>query len=202
MVRLQEAECLHATQVLRLSVGDRCLATDGCGHRYELELVSIASKEARAVILHTESFQKSPILRGVALGSLTKKDRIEWALEKAVELGVDYFYLYQADHSERARWKKSRLEQIILSASKQSKRTWFPELIIADNLQQVKLEAEHRSQGKDLNLWAAHESVKSRERLPKKLVEGYNLFFIGPEGGFSTNELSWFDHECIPQILL
>ena len=84
----------------------------GCGHRFELELVSITRKEAHAVILHTDSFQKSSVLRGVALGSLYKKDRIEWALEKAVELGVDYFYLYQADHSERARWKKSRLEQI------------------------------------------------------------------------------------------
>ena len=201
-VKLQESECLHATQVLRLRVGDRCIATDGCGHRFELELVSITRKEAHAVILHTDSFQKSSVLRGVALGSLYKKDRIEWALEKAVELGVDYFYLYQADHSERARWKKSRLEQIILSASKQSKRTWFPELILADNLQQVKLEAEKRSQGKELNLWAAHESVTSNERLPKKLLEGCNLFFIGPEGGFSANELSWFKHERIPQILL
>ena len=90
-------------------------------------------------------------MRGVALGSLYKKDRIEWALEKAVELGVDYFYIYQADNSERARWKKSRLEQNILSASKQSKRTWFPELIVADNLQKVKLEAVKRSEGKELN---------------------------------------------------
>ena len=53
-----------------------------------------------------------------------------------------------------------------------------------------------------MNLWAAHESVTSNERLPKKLLEGCNLFFIGPEGGFSANELSWFKHEQIPQILL
>ena len=72
--------------------------------------------------------------------------------------------------------EKSRLEQIILSASKQSKRTWFPELILADNLQQVKLEAEKRSQGKELNLWAAHESVTSNERLPK-IIGGCNCFY-------------------------
>ena len=53
-----------------------------------------------------------------------------------------------------------------------------------------------------MSLWAAHESVTSSERLPKKLLEGCNLFFIGPEGGFSANELSWFKHERIPQILL
>ena len=98
--------------------------------------------------------------------------------------------------------EKITIRTNILSASKQSMRTWFPELILADNLQQVKLEAEKRSQGKELNLWAAHESVTSNERLPKKLLEGCNLFFIGPEGGFSANELSWFKHERIPQILL
>ena len=41
-----------------------------------------------------DSFQKSSVLRGIALGSLYKKDRIEWALEKAVELS-GLFYLYQ-----------------------------------------------------------------------------------------------------------
>jgi 16S rRNA (uracil1498-N3)-methyltransferase len=202
MVTLQGDECIHATQVLRLREGDRCLATDGCGHRYELKLVSLAKKEAQAVIVHTESFPTPTTLRAVALGSLHKKDRIEWALEKAVELGVDYFYIYQADHSERARWKKSRLDQIILSASKQSKRTWFPKLILADNLQHVKQDAHQRCQGIELTLWAAHESASPNTRLPEKLTEGCNLFFIGPEGGFSSNELKWFDSESIPPFFL
>ena len=118
-------------------------------------------KTGTGVILHTESFPKSTVQRAVALGSLHKKDRIEWAVEKAVELGVDYFYLYQADHSERARWKKSRLDQIILSAFKQSKRTWYPELIIVDHLTQVKQEAELRFQGNILNLWAARMNQPS-----------------------------------------
>lgn len=201
-VRLQGAECIHATQVLRLREGDHCVATDGCGHRYELKLVSLTQKEAQAVIVRSESFPKSPVLRGVAMGSLHKKDRIEWALEKAVELGVDYFYLYQADHSERARWKKSRLDQIILSASKQSKRTWFPELILADNLEHIKQDAYQRCQGIDLNLWAAHESASLQTKPPEKLKEGCNLFFVGPEGGFSTNELNWFERENIPRIFL
>ena len=201
-VKLQGAECIHATQVLRLREGDHCVATDGCGHRYELKLVSLTKKEAQAVIVHSESFPKSPVLRGVAMGSLHKKDRIEWALEKAVELGVDYFYIYQADHSERARWKKSRLDQIILSASKQSKRTWFPELILADSLEHIKQDAQRRSQGIDLNLWAAHESASLHLKPPEALKEGFNLFFIGPEGGFSTNELSWFEHENIPRFFL
>ena len=201
-VKLQGAEYIHATQVLRLREGDHCLATDGCGHRYELKLVSLTKKEAQALIVHSESFPKSPVLRGVAMGSLHKKDRIEWALEKAVELGVDYFYIYQADHSERARWKKSRLDQIILSASKQSKRTWFPELILADSLEHIKQDAQRRSQGIDLNLWAAHESASLHLKPPEALKEGFNLFFIGPEGGFSKNELSWFEHENIPRFFL
>ena len=201
-VKLQGAEYIHATQVLRLREGDHCLATDGCGHRYELKLVSLTKKEAQALIVHSESFPKSPVLRGVAMGSLHKKDRIEWALEKAVELGVDYFYIYQADHSERARWKKSRLDQIILSASKQSKRTWFPELILADSLEHIKQDAQRRSQGIDLNLWAAHESASLHLKPPEALKEGFNLFFVGPEGGFSKNELSWFEHENIPRFFL
>lgn len=201
-VSLQGAECIHATQVLRLKEGDCCMVSDGCGHRYEVELVSVSKKQAQGVILHTESFPKSTVQRAVALGSLHKKDRIEWAVEKAVELGVDYFYLYQADHSERARWKKSRLDQIILSAFKQSKRTWYPELIIVDHLTQVKQEAELRFQGNILNLWAAHESAQLGASLPEKLMDGCNLFFIGPEGGFSSKELRWFEHEGIPQILL
>lgn len=201
-VKLQGAEYIHATQVLRLREGDHCIATDGCGHRYELKLVSLTKKEAQALIVHSESFQKSPVLRGVAMGSLHKKDRIEWALEKAVELGVDYFYIYQADHSERARWKKSRLDQIILSASKQSKRTWFPELILADSLEHIKQDAQRRSLGIDLNFWAAHESASLHIKPPETLKEGYNLFFVGPEGGFSTNELSWFEHENIPRFFL
>lgn len=201
-VSLQGAEFIHATQVLRLREGDCCMLSDGCGHRYEVELVSVSKKQAEGVILHTESFPKSTVQRAVALGSLHKKDRIEWAVEKAVELGVDYFYLYPADHSERARWKKSRLDQVILSAFKQSKRTWYPELILADNLEHIKQDAHRRCQGIDLNLWAAHESASLHTKPPETLKEGCNLFFVGPEGGFSTNELSWFERENIPRFFL
>ena len=67
------------------------MVSDGCGHRYEVELVSVSKKQAQGVIVQTESFPKSTVQRAVALGSLHKKDRIELAVEKAVELGVIIF---------------------------------------------------------------------------------------------------------------
>ena len=46
-VSLQGTECIHATQVLRLKEGDCCMVSDGCGHRYEVELVSVSKKQAQ-----------------------------------------------------------------------------------------------------------------------------------------------------------
>ena len=56
-------------------------------------------------------------------------DRLEWTLEKMVEVGLDEVYLIRTQHSERKHTSAERLERIIQSAMKQSHKALLPRLI-------------------------------------------------------------------------
>ena len=125
---LPEAEAQHALRVLRVRPGDELLATDGRGALYELRVTATDRRHCLVELTHEERWQ--PYWRGrltLALAPTKSMERIEWTLEKAVELGVDELILLRVKHSERKHTNIARLERIIESAMKQSHKAWLPE---------------------------------------------------------------------------
>ena len=189
-------EATHAVRVLRLSPGDAVFATDGEGTIYQGVVSSAAAERLRADVVERRFEQPSPDVI-LAIGDIKKRDRLEFAVEKAVELGIRHLVIWQGDHSLRKTLRMDRLNATALSAMKQSLRAWRPRIETCDSLQAL-LEAY-----RDVQTVVADETVPwtgSRERV---VAEGERLMFIvGPEGGFSTEERELLAKHAIAPLSL
>ena len=166
---LPEAEAQHALRVLRVRPGDELLATDGRGALYELR---VTATDRRLTL---------------ALAPTKSMERIEWTLEKAVELGVDELILLRVKHSERKYTNVARLERIIESAMKQSHKAWLPELRVDVSFAEL---LEEHSAAVKLIAHCRTELQPERRLISDCWQAGADtLLAIGPEGDFTEEEL-------------
>lgn len=185
---LPEAEAQHALRVLRVRPGDELLATDGRGALYELRVTATDRRHCLVELTHEERWQ--PYWRGrltLALAPTKSMERIEWTLEKAVELGVDELILLRVKHSERKHTNVARLERIIESAMKQSHKAWLPALRV--DVPFAELLEEHPAAVK-LIAHCRSELQPQRRLISDCWQAGADtLLAIGPEGDFTEEEL-------------
>lgn len=184
LVNLPEEEAHHATQVLRLSVGQRIALLNGRGTRAEAELVDVSRKRCVAMVL--ESVQLPPERSArihLAVSHTKQADRFEWLIEKAVEVGVDRITPLATARTERSRARVDRMERVAISAMKQSQRAWLPQIDELTPLEHLLLEPlpPQRFFG-----------LLAPDSLP--LADLYSpgtdtLVMIGPEGDFTPGEV-------------
>lgn len=181
---LQEDESKHCISVLRRKNGDIIQVADGQGHIYEAQIINDHPKKCEAKIISTQFFEANKPKTHIAIAPTKSMDRIEWALEKLTEIGIDEFSFIICERSERKEIKMERVEKIVLSAFKQSKRFWMPKINPAQKLKDfVK------------NLPSGQKFVgyceTGNEEFFTKLIKPHEdlLIFIGPEGDFSENEI-------------
>lgn len=188
---LPEAEAAHASRVLRLSAGDEIYVTDGKG-RLWTAVISEVSRRGVGLTLSAEEPWSKPWSGHIRLAIAPTKsiDRMEWLLEKAVEIGVDEICLLRSKHSERKHINQERLERIILSAMKQSHKALLPQLYTGLDYTQ----ALERSAGERVLI--AHCRDTDALGLPARVLPHIPYIysdavsiFIGPEGDFSVQEL-------------
>ncbi|MCI6118943.1 MAG: 16S rRNA (uracil(1498)-N(3))-methyltransferase [Prevotella sp.] len=185
---LPEEEAMHALRVLRLKSGDEMMLTDGEGNFYRAEITIAATRKCMFRLIETLPQRKEwhGTLRLVV--SPTKMmERMEWMVEKATEIGFDRISFINCDNSERRVVKTKRLEKIIVSAMKQSRKAWKPvidEIVSFD-------EFMAKCTG---GMYIAH----CYDEIPKvdffgemgKLDKDADVtVMIGPEGDFSLNEV-------------
>lgn len=185
---LPEGEAQHALRVLRAQPGDEYLVTDGQGTLFETVVTAADKRHCLLSITSESRWQK--YWRGqwsVAIAPTKNIDRIEWSIEKLVELGVDQIYLLRVKHSERKHTKAERIERIIQSAMKQSHKALLPRLIPEITLPE--LLAQDQS---SLRLMAHCREGLAPARVPinKVFRPGTDtLLMVGPEGDFSVEEI-------------
>lgn len=183
LVELPAEEAHHAAHVLRMQVGDRIGLLNGQGTRAEAELVEVSKKRVVARItaqVHTIAERTARI--HIAVAPTKQSERIEWFVEKAVELGVDRITPLITARSERTRLRTDRLQRVAIAAMKQSQRAWLPRIdeptTLADLLQ-------HELPAQRYFGWCEGEHAS--------LMQAYSpasdaLVSIGPEGDFSADE--------------
>ncbi|MBK7384727.1 MAG: 16S rRNA (uracil(1498)-N(3))-methyltransferase [Flavobacteriales bacterium] len=197
LVQLPEEEAHHATHVLRLGVGDRIGLLNGKGVRAEAELVEVSRKGCMAqVIKRVEHPRERTALIHIAIAPTKKMDRIEWFVEKAVEIGVDRITLLRTARSERVQVRMDRLERVAVTAMKQSQRTWLPTLDPITSLEDVLkastfiqryfgwCEGEHRS------FMEVYDPARD------------GLILIGPEGDFTPAEADRMNARLVQPITI
>ncbi len=189
-IKAGEEAMKHLISVLRLSVGDKFSATDGAGNEYDAEITNIEKKCFEAIILRRYSKNNTGKIINLYL-SLIKISRFEYALEKASEIGANKIIPIQAQRSLNINLGSSRLTRwssIVNQATRQSSGTVSPAIENKMTFSDAIKEASKRGlivladPATPLNL------NDSREKL--KINNEINLF-IGPEGGFSPEELKY-----------
>lgn len=180
---LEDDEFRHL-KVVRKNVGEKIMITDGKGNIYTSVISEINKHDYIATIESTEVQKISPPLFHLAIAPTKNIDRIEWLLEKCVELGLYKISFIACRHSERKDLKTERLKRIAISAIKQSGKAQLPvinEMQPFNNFLQTELEEQR--------LICAMEAG-SENHLKHILKPGKNaVILIGPEGDFHESEI-------------
>ena len=125
---LSEIESRHAVKVLRLSTGDRIRLINGKGTEAIGEIKNAHHKHCEITIVSTTHNNKTTKEIAIALAPTKSNDRTEWFLEKAIEIGITHFIPIICKNSERKKFNTDRWDKIAVSALKQSKRLWTPQI--------------------------------------------------------------------------
>ncbi|MEK6789226.1 MAG: 16S rRNA (uracil(1498)-N(3))-methyltransferase [Pseudomonadota bacterium] len=178
----------HWVRVLRARLGDTAELFDGAGLAARVELIDIHKRGARVRVLElTEAFNESPL--HTHLGQvMSKGERLDYALQKAVELGVSEITLLTSERcelklrgEERADKKLAHWQRVMIGACEQSGRNTLPLLHgpISVTDWQVQVEAEQK--------WVLAPAVTGGPDSNQRPTSVALL--IGPEGGLSDSEI-------------
>lgn len=184
---LPEDEARHAVRALRHGVGDEIEVVDGAGGWHRVRLTEVGKRETVGEVVETRRDVGEPGYRlTIGLGVLKQAARFETFAEKAVELGVAAIIPLETARTERERVKQSRLENVLVAAMKQSGRSRLPTLHAPTPLAEVLATAS----GTRL---LCHEAADPEAALLHRLAAAPPddvTILIGPEGGFSDDEVA------------
>ena len=178
----------HCCRVLRMHEGDEIFVVDGKGMAYHCRILNANPKGVEVEILSVkEEFPGWGGRLTLAVAPTKNADRMEWLVEKAVEMGVDEIVLLVADRSERRKMRTDRLEKIMVAAMKQSLKAKLPKLKgpvpIDDFLKETASLEAVKTLGYCLSECDRTDFGKVYNG------EGDAVIMIGPEGDFSPREV-------------
>ena len=188
-------EAIHAMRVLRLKIGDDIFLIDGKGTFYEAVVTLANSKHCLYKI--TQTLVQNKTWKGhIHLAIAPTKDisRIEWLVEKATEIGFDEISFLNCQFSERKNLRIDRIERIVISAMKQSRKAWKP---IVNNMLSFEDFMQKEVTGQKF-ICHCYNEIEKTDFFSN--INNSGLFeditvLIGPEGDFSINEV----HQALQQ---
>ena len=203
IVTFDKDDSKHIIKVLRHKKGDIVFAFDGNGMQYEVELSFVDNDKISGKILKAFDPGTEPKTNVILFQAVPKTDKMDWIVQKTVELGVSKIVPMFTEFSVINIKEKSidsrieRWNRISREACKQSGRVVVPEVTAPVPYEMVLKQWKDISGG---NLNNSSLAVFCYEKEGKKclkdLLKCYNIscintigVFIGPEGGFSLNEL-------------
>ena len=188
--QLPDGEASHAVRVLRLKPGDELMLIDGQGCFYRAEVTLASNHACLYQILETmlQERQWQGHLH-LAIAPTKMMERMEWMVEKATEVGIDEVSFLDCQFSERRQLKLQRLDKIVVSAVKQSRKAWKP---VLNDLCSFDRFLQSHSTGRRYIAHCYDEvpRVSLFDELCRTAdTDSDALVLIGPEGDFSIDEV-------------
>ncbi|MBQ7510861.1 MAG: 16S rRNA (uracil(1498)-N(3))-methyltransferase [Prevotella sp.] len=189
VAELPDDEAVHAVRVLRLQQGDEMMLMDGNGTYYRA-LVTLATQK-RCLYDIIETMPQERQWQGhvhLAIAPTKMMDRIEWLAEKATEVGIDEMTFLDCQFSERRSVKLPRIEKIVVSAVKQSRKAYMP---VLNDMTDFKKFVNYHTTGRRYIAHCYDEipRVNLFDTLRQDEADEDALVMIGPEGDFSVDEV-------------
>jgi 16S rRNA (uracil1498-N3)-methyltransferase len=187
---LEGFEHRHIAKVLRKKTGDTLKITDGLRNIFECKIVKITGDCVLCEILDKKfNLYEPEINLKLFIAPLKNNSRFEFAIEKAVELGVGSIHPviteFTINKSSFSKNKSDRISKIIISAMGQSQRCYLPGFNNA-----ISFDDMLKSTKSFPNKIVMYEHAGSKEKsIMDKLKKDASLL-IGPEGGFSKQEIN------------
>jgi 16S rRNA (uracil1498-N3)-methyltransferase len=195
-ITISGTEARHVQRVFRLKVGDRVELFDGSGKEYLSEIIRQDRQTVTVKVLETRAPERQSPLSLIMGQSLIKGDKMDLVVQKANELGISTFVPFVSSRSvnrpdsQRAEGRVERWKRITTASSKQCGRTVPMEVLqilpFADALK-IDRPGTQRiilSESEPVGL----KSLLRETKGSSVVLEGV-YFMVGPEGGFSEEEL-------------
>jgi 16S rRNA (uracil1498-N3)-methyltransferase len=186
LVSLSGDEAAHL-KVLRPRRGESILLTDGMGNLCRADVEESSPKHNLLRLTDIRSFQKPPHRIHIAVAPPKNIARFEWFLEKATEAGIDEITPFFSENSERSAIRPDRLNKVVISAMKQSLKTFIPK--INESTAFKSLLSQYSDAENSFIAWLdrnneqKHLKTVCRQGKPATVL-------IGPEGDFSPSEVA------------
>lgn len=200
---IEENEIYHQINVVyRSKAGDQLVLMNlnnqnFSNNGYLFEITSVHKKQLTLKLLKITNLQETPIELTLALCLPNKPAKLDFILEKSVELGVTSISLIKSDYSNFShQLRTERLEKILVEAAEQSERALVPKIS-----QYTSIENFLDSSPKNL-LIALERSQDSISLLEKPVNKTANTVLVGPEGGFSEKEKTLFSERRLETVNL
>ena len=178
----------HIVKVLRLKTGDEITLFNEDSTEYYGKIREINKRDIIVDIFDTKKVATESPIEIILLQGLPKADKMDYIIEKATELGVSRIVPVVTERSQVGeRDRKTRWERIALEASKQCGRTKPTQIENTLNFNEA---IKQYSESKLTIILHVNYEVLVKDYIKKSLQTPHNIIlFVGPEGGFSENEV-------------
>lgn len=176
--------------VLRLNTGSSVILLDNSGFEYVAQFLNLTYLKAEFVITEKKVSQFAPKKKVILLPSLIKTDKLEWVFEKGTEIGVSVFSPILSRYSVAKKFNISRANKIIKESSEQSGRGILPlvneTISFEDAVSSISFPA------------IAFDPSGAKFQASDFSSDEPISVLVGPEGGWSNEELILLQSKKIP----
>lgn len=176
---LPEEESKHIVRVLRMEQNDRFILLNGKGLLLEVAIEEAHPKKCLVQVIEKKEIERNAVGFHLAIAPTKNMDRMEWMVEKIVEVGATELSFLQTEHSERVNMKYDRLERVAIAAMKQANHDF---LLQINPIQSFNTFIQTFPRG-----GIAHCMEGEKISPLTEVISGPVL--IGPEGDFSKKEV-------------
>lgn len=203
IIKIQGEDYNHIKNVLRLRAGDNIIVNNGEEVDYEAKISSITEKHIEAEILSSTTVKCEPNTRITLYQAIPKGEKMEFIIQKSVEIGVFEITPFISERvivkldKDNTRKKTERWNKIAEQAAKQSKRGLVPRVNEPIEFKDLALTYLKKHE-KAIIFYENEEKCSLRSCLHKKEKIQNIALVVGPEGGFSENEIEILrDYEIV-----
>ncbi|MDD4202489.1 MAG: 16S rRNA (uracil(1498)-N(3))-methyltransferase [Candidatus Omnitrophica bacterium] len=189
---IEGQEAKHVASVMRLCQGDKVVVFDGTGKEYTGFILDINKKRVTVEIVETKISSKVPVSNITLVQSILKKEKMDYIIEKATELGVKEIIPVITDRTvvvydePKKIFRQQRWEKIALSSAKQCGRVDVPK--IGDVVPFAEVIEHIKEYDTCLFAWLSKDTEPLKNAI-EQIRTGNVIVFIGPEGDFTQNEV-------------